>query len=216
MRYEEPWIIVGEEDPDVLTLRAEGVRWATDALRREYRFKDPDGIWTIWLFSGNDSYTRQALALFGDTPQTPYGYASSDHRALIMDISTGGGTLVHEMVHPMLHASMPTVPAWFNEGLASLYEQVREVDGRIYGDVNWRLGGVQESIRAGVLPSFGWLMRLDHDNHLTVERQCDACAVPLGDGNGRILTCCGRDLFDFVARHLAARDTCPDQRDFNL
>ena len=31
--------------------------------------------------------------------------------------------LVHEMVHPFMDADFPACPAWFNEGLASLYEQ---------------------------------------------------------------------------------------------
>ena len=40
----------------------------------------------------------------------------------IMNIATGGGTLVHEIVHPYVEANFPGCPAWFNEGLGSLYE----------------------------------------------------------------------------------------------
>jgi hypothetical protein len=71
-----------------------------------------------------------------------------------MNIRTGGGTLVHEIVHPFVAANFPDCPAWFNEGLGSLYEQCDEVDGRIVGLTNWRLAGLQEAIRKGKVPSF--------------------------------------------------------------
>ena len=71
-----------------------------------------------------------------------------------MNIGTGGGTLVHEIVHPFMAANFPNCPSWFNEGLASLYEQSAERKGRIVGLTNWRLAGLQQSIRAGQLPSF--------------------------------------------------------------
>ena len=74
--------------------------------------------------------------------------------ALVMNIATGGGTLVHEIVHPFMAANFAACPSWFNEGLASLYEQSGEEDGQIKGFVNWRLDGLQRTIRAGRLPTF--------------------------------------------------------------
>ena len=71
-----------------------------------------------------------------------------------MNIATGGGTLVHEIVHPFVAANFPACPSWFNEGLGSLYEQCSERDGRIEGLSNWRLAGLQSAIRAGRLPTF--------------------------------------------------------------
>lgn len=47
----------------------------------------------------------------------------------------------------------PSAPAWFNEGLGSLYEQSSERDGQIVGLTNWRLAGLQQAIRAGSLPA---------------------------------------------------------------
>jgi len=85
---------------------------------------------------------------------TPFGYYSHAHGALVMNIATGGGTLVHEIVHPFIAANFPDCPAWFNEGLASLYEQCGDRQGAIWGATNWRLAGLQKSIEAGELPSF--------------------------------------------------------------
>lgn len=75
-----------------------------------------------------------------------------------MNISTGGGTLVHEIVHPFIASNFPECPSWFNEGLASLYEQCGERDGKITGYTNWRLRGLQQAINGDKVPPFKELM----------------------------------------------------------
>ena len=71
-----------------------------------------------------------------------------------MNISTGGGTLVHEIVHPFMASNFQACPSWFNEGLASLYEQSADRDGHIAGLTNWRLAGLQKAITEKSVPSF--------------------------------------------------------------
>jgi hypothetical protein len=78
-----------------------------------------------------------------------------------MNIATGGGTLVHEIVHPYVEADFPDAPPWLNEGLGSLFEQSAEQDGHIVGLTNWRLDGLQEAIATGHVPSFRALTQLD-------------------------------------------------------
>ena len=75
------------------------------------------------MFSGEQSYNHYADKLFGEDGISIYGYYKPQLRTLVMNISTGGGTLVHEIVHPFMATNFPKCPSWFNEGLASLYEQ---------------------------------------------------------------------------------------------
>ena len=91
------------------------IKWAVDKLKQDFFTQDPKEILDIWLFKDADSYQRNTLALFGEKPGTPYGYYSSTHKALIMNISTGGGTLVHEIVHPFVEANFP-LPALVQRG----------------------------------------------------------------------------------------------------
>jgi hypothetical protein len=157
-----PFVVIGDEPADVVKEHSERtVKWAVDKLKRDYFSKDPKDILDIWLFKNADSYERNAVALFGDKPSTPYGYYSIAHKALVMNISTGGGTLVHEIVHPFIEANFPNCPPWLNEGLGSLYEQSGEVDGHIHGYPNWRLPGLQKAIKADQVPAFNILMSLD-------------------------------------------------------
>jgi hypothetical protein len=155
---QKPFVVIGDEDPAVVKRRALGtVKWAVDKLKALYFKKDPNKIIGIWLFKDRQSYQKHTREIFGDNPSTPFGYYSDRHNALIMNIATGGGTLVHEIVHPFMEANFRQCPAWFNEGLGSLYEQSTSRDGRIIGLTNWRLAGLQEAIRADAVPSFYWL-----------------------------------------------------------
>ncbi len=152
---EKPFIVVGDDDSSRVAQWAEGVvRGTVTRLKQDYFAKDPANILEIWLFKDETSYRKHAKEFFDDTPDTPYGYYSPSKKALIMNIATGGGTLVHEIVHPFVEANFPAAPAWFNEGLGSLYEQSGTVNGHIYGYTNWRLAGLQRGIEKKIVPTF--------------------------------------------------------------
>jgi hypothetical protein len=70
---------------------------------------------------------------------------------MLMNVGTGTGTLVHELVHALIAPDFPQVPDWFNEGIASLYEQC-SIDGdTIRGHANWRLPALQKAIKENTL-----------------------------------------------------------------
>ena len=159
-----PFVVIGDDSPaEVKRWAKRTVQWAVDKLKAAYFTKDPDEIIDIWLFKDKQSYQRHTESIFHTKPDTPYGYFSHADRALVMNIATGGGTLVHEIVHPFVAANFPECPAWFNEGLGSLYEQCGEQDGQIHGYTNWRLPGLQEAIRQKGVPSFKALCSTTND-----------------------------------------------------
>jgi hypothetical protein len=159
---ERPFVVVGDGGSAAVEGHARGtVRWAVTLLKRDYFRQDPKEILDIWLFKDSASYDRHATSLFGGRPTTPYGYYSPAHRSLVMNIETGGGTLVHEIVHPFVEADFPGCPPWLNEGLGSLYEQSGEQDGHIVGYTNWRLPGLQRAIGRGGLTPFRKLLAMD-------------------------------------------------------
>lgn len=152
---ERPFIVIGDESADRVTLWASDIiRGTVTRLKLDYFAKDPAKILEIWLFKDEISYRKHAKEFFNDEPDTPYGYYSPSQKVLVMNIATGGGTLVHEIVHPFVEANFPNAPAWLNEGLGSLYEQSGTVDGHIYGYTNWRLNGLQNGLRKKIVPTF--------------------------------------------------------------
>jgi hypothetical protein len=166
-----PFVVIGDEPPEVVRRRAENtVHWAVERLKAAYFRKDPAAILDIWLFKDKESYEAHCKSIFHKPPGTPFGYYSHEEKALIMNISTGGGTLVHEIVHPFVAADFPGCPPWLNEGLGSLYEQCGEEDGRIHGYTNWRLPGLQEAIRHKRVPPFEKLCAMTEDDFYTKDR----------------------------------------------
>lgn len=152
---EKPFVVIGDDAAETVQGHSTNtVQWAVRRLKQDFFTKDPVHIVDIWLFKDKDSYEQNCVTLFGSKPGTPYGYYSSANKALVMNISTGGGTLVHEIVHPFIEANFPDCPSWFNEGLASLYEQCRDDGGHIRGSTNWRLNGLKEAIADNRVPPF--------------------------------------------------------------
>ena len=116
------------------------VRDCARALARDFFDTKPDYPVRVYLFSGKASYEKWVLKLAGFKPHTPYGFYLPSQKALMMNIATGGGTLVHEMTHALADVDFPDCPTWFFEGLGSLFEQCAIArGGHIKGRVNWRL-----------------------------------------------------------------------------
>ena len=158
---EPPFVVLGNGEPQEVRRHArETVGWTVGQLRQDFFSRDPRRILDIWLLKDDSSYRQVAVRLTGEEPNTPYGFYSPEHDVLVMNIDTGGGTLVHEIVHPFMAANCPTCPAWFDEGLGSLYERCAERHGHIVGLPNWRLTQLQSAIRAHAVPSFRSLTSL--------------------------------------------------------
>lgn len=150
-----PFVVIGDEAPAKVKARADQtVYWAVRHLKKQFFKEEPDEIYAIWLFKDKASYEAHMMALWGEKPFTPFGYFSQADGALVMNIQTGGGTLVHEIVHPFVAANFPGCAPWVDEGLASLYEQCGERGGKMKGFTNWRLAGLQLAIRRNKVPSF--------------------------------------------------------------
>lgn len=160
---EPPFVVVGDSPAkEVKRITTGFLRRKTALLEKELFAKRPDKVLEVWLFRNRKTFLAGAKKFFGDEPDTPFGYYSPDAGALIMNAS-GLGTLSHELVHPYMEANFPDVPAWFNEGLASLYEQPSERGGRIVGLPNWRLPNLKKEIRAKTLPKLATLLATTSD-----------------------------------------------------
>jgi len=101
----------------------------------------------VLLFKDRLSYESGCKKLFYEIPDTPYGFYSRQYNSMAMNIGTGGGTLLHEMVHAMAETDFPRIPAWLNEGIGSLFEasDMRN-DGSVIGVKNWRIGELVPAI----------------------------------------------------------------------
>jgi hypothetical protein len=143
-----PFVVAGDGGRQRLNRYVDHtIRAADAALERKFFDRArPDEPVLILLFESAESYERLAKKWLGDDPSTPYGYFRRDN-IMVMNVGTGTGTLVHELVHALIRPDFPDVPEWFNEGLGSLFEQCTLNDGDIRGLANWRLPALQRAIR---------------------------------------------------------------------
>ena len=149
-----PFIIAGDGGADRVNRYLNGtILAATDAMHKKLFDRGrPDQPIVILLFESDEPYRRLAKQWFGDEDISRFGYFRRDN-VMVMNVGTGTGTLVHELTHAMIRPDFPQVPSWFNEGLASLFEQCTLDHGDIRGLPNWRLPDLQNAIRQKELRS---------------------------------------------------------------
>jgi len=139
IKRSEMFVCAGDlRQGDLDAIVAHTVTAGSHALWKQYFTKHPTYPIRVYLFSNERIYRQYADKLFGDTDVSYYGYYKPDERALVMNIGSGTGTLMHEMVHALMEPDFPMAPTWLSEGLASLYEQCRIERGGLVGMMNWR------------------------------------------------------------------------------
>jgi hypothetical protein len=136
------------------------------ALEKTYFDRSPSRPVRVFLFGDRESYSRYVQRAYADPPKTPFGFYMPSERKIVVNISTGPGTLAHELVHPLMEADFPRAPSWFNEGFASLFEESDySPNGTIRGRVNWRLHTLQRALRRPDPPALRDVARLDRDDY---------------------------------------------------
>jgi hypothetical protein len=142
----EPFVVATDDSAQALKSYKATITRAMDAFYLDFFEKKPEKVIRVYLFKDKVSYGKYVEDSTGSPPPTPFGYCGDNGTKLVMNIGTGGGTLIHEMAHAFIRADFPDVPTWFNEGFASLFEQSTYVDKQIKGMANWRLPGLQKAL----------------------------------------------------------------------
>lgn len=165
LRRVGPFVVASNLDEAALDRVCKGsIEGCRAALAKQFFAKAPERPTAIYLLAEADTYEAFCVQRTGRPPSTPYGFYRPSHREIICDVSTGTGTLVHEMVHALIAPDFPDVPAWMNEGIGSLFEQCGFREGELRGLPNWRLAGLKKAIAAGSLRSLDALMQLSDDD----------------------------------------------------
>lgn len=147
-----PFVLTGDLSAEQMNdLCRETILPTSRALDRDYFDRSPAEPIVLVVLATEDSY-RSALASIGQLRRAEYsGLYQRDQRTIWVNLSTGVGTLAHELTHALAHADFPEMPEWFDEGLASLHEESEfSPDGRhLVGGDNWRLEFLKEADARG-------------------------------------------------------------------
>lgn len=160
----EPFAIAGNADAALWRQCLGTMQGCAAAFHKDFFTRRPDYPIRVYLFADEESYVKFARQTTGKAPVSKFGFYLPAREMLIMNISTGTGTLVHEMAHALMRPDFPAVPAWFNEGFASLFEQCQVVDGSLRGLVNWRFPTVRDAVGTGDWVPLERLVALSDDD----------------------------------------------------
>lgn len=148
LRVCPPFILAGDLTAERLDqIFEETVVPTTRALQIDYFDQEPEVPIRMVILSSDESY-RRTLERFGQSKRAEYsGLYQRRERTILVNLSTGAGTLAHELTHALAHADFPEMPEWFDEGLASLHEESEfSADGRhLLGGDNWRIRFLREA-----------------------------------------------------------------------
>lgn len=146
-----PFVIAGDGGRRKIERYRDGTILAAQrALQATFFTRQPQQPILILLFESEEPYRRLARQWFNERDVPHFGFFRSDN-VMLMNVGTGTGTLVHELAHALMRPDFPDAPGWFNEGLASLYEQCTLDGDRITGLKNWRLPALRKAIEEKTL-----------------------------------------------------------------
>lgn len=156
-----PYVLVGDlDEAQLLRWHDEIVRPVGRALERQFFDARPDRPIVLLLFGSTEAFREHAVR-HDRAPRDCYsGYFLRDERRIVVDASTGAGTLAHELCHALALADFPRAPEWFDEGLASVFEEC-EFDERgrtLRGLPNWRASQLRAAQGTNVARPVGALV----------------------------------------------------------
>jgi hypothetical protein len=117
--------------------------------------KTPDEHVKLLIYSNEDRYRTEAAKL--GPVISDWGFYMPDQRTAIANVGASIGNLRHELVHPLIGDDYPAIPAWLNEGIASLYGSAKLGKHGFTFLVNYRLRDLQKALKANRLPSLAEL-----------------------------------------------------------
>ncbi len=156
-----PFLVASDVHGDEFSEIVDGyLACCRECLGREFFASEPRDTITIYVFRDETSYAANLRLLFHMDPISPYGHYGHSQRYIVVNYSTGPGTLVHELTHALMATDFPAAPIWLAEGMASLFEQCRVEGDFLRGESNWRLPELKAALAKAAITPLARLLKL--------------------------------------------------------
>src|SRR5438874_2080217 len=106
-----PWVIATDMDANDAKRIVDGcILHCAAGIQRQLFTRTPRSTPAkVYLFKDGGSYNAWNKKLFNEKPISIFGYYQRANNSLVMNIGTGGGTLIHEMIHAMAETDFPEI-----------------------------------------------------------------------------------------------------------
>lgn len=119
-------------------------------LHHYYKVRPPDKLIAVYLMRDKATLNKTAKMVHGLTlPESNIGYSSLGDLSILGNSDAENiGTIYHELFHLMVRTDVGDIPAWLDEGIASLYETSNWNKGILKGNIqNWRTKVLNELLK---------------------------------------------------------------------
>jgi hypothetical protein len=111
-------------------------------IRRRF-FPDLPAKPLVYLLGDDPFELRGVTAKLYPSAQIPgapfFGFYNPRDRLIVATALGGYGTVLHELMHALVRDDFPEVPAWLEEGMATLYERSGWSPEKLLPAPNWRM-----------------------------------------------------------------------------
>ncbi|MBA4030196.1 MAG: hypothetical protein C0478_04780, partial [Planctomyces sp.] len=156
-----PFVIAGDDSVEGLQWLHENVLQPSQhALEVSYFDNPPTRPIKVILLRSAERWKQLRTRWTGFRPAEYAGFYSQEDRCLAVNLSTGVGSLAHELTHALIHGDFENCPEWLDEGLASLHEEseFNETGTILKGLPNWRSLHWREAAERQTAPTLQQLM----------------------------------------------------------
>ena len=138
--------------PEQMQINADEVKQVTDNLEKAKQFfasyyglRAPDKLITVYLAGNWDDLKKMGAKVHNlIIPETIYGYSVLGDLSLLGIASPDQiGTLYHELFHLIVRTDAGDLPAWLDEGMASLYSTSYWQGDVLMGGDSWRIAQLE-------------------------------------------------------------------------
>jgi hypothetical protein len=141
------FVVVAAERGVPFDAAADFAQRALDVYLGSFFARRPDRAVTVELVRSTAAFLDRCYRHLGDGCESDLGAYSRRSRTILVNVGPGLPTLSHELVHPLVQTDFPMIPAWFDEGIAALFEKpVFEPPGEMHGENNWRYARLARSL----------------------------------------------------------------------
>jgi len=131
-------VYAGERGVD-FDAAADFAQRALDVYLGSFFARRPDRAVSVELVRSTSAFMRRCDSRFDWRCEGELGAYSRRTREILLNVGPGLPTISHELIHPLVQTDFPRIPAWFDEGIAALFEKpVFEPAGEMHGANNWR------------------------------------------------------------------------------
>ena len=140
-------------------------------LRRQLAFASSDEPIHVYLFQDADRFQQYVRSEHPEFPDRRAFFVETDTRLEVYAQWGGhvGEDLRHEVTHAYLHAVLPNIPLWLDEGLAEYFEVPR-------GRHGLNREHLESLVNGGLAPDLARLEALDPETHLNQAQYAECWA----------------------------------------